>query len=204
MQTDGFRELVRLAQAADPEAVERFYREVSAYVEGVVRAKGVAPGESVRDRANDTCLRILSRLSQFRGASEAPDDEQALRLFCGWVDRVAHSVMANGDRRRRRQRPVVSLQFAGTNESADDGGIDPPGPERTSSSILRADERARLIQAAIDSLPDPTDREIVRRRFFEEQSLEAIAEALALTYDQVRYRSEKSLKRLQPRLEGLR
>jgi RNA polymerase sigma factor (sigma-70 family) len=82
-------------------------------------------------------------------------------------------------------------------------GIDPAGREPPGSANVRADERARLIQEAIDTLPDAAEREIVRRRFFAEQPLEEIAAALGLSYDQVRYRYEKSMKRLEGRLKGL-
>ena len=203
MQTDGFRELVRRAQAGDPEAIDDLFREVSPYVASVVRAVGVAPGESVSDPAQDTCVRILSKLGQFRGASEAPDDEQAWKLFRRWIRMVAHSVIVNRSRRHAPKRPVVALQPSGAEDSAEKSGVDPPGREPTGSANLRADERARLIQEAIDTLPDVTDREILQRRFFESQTVEAIAMALGLTCDQVRYRSEKSLKRLRRRLEGL-
>jgi RNA polymerase sigma factor (sigma-70 family) len=98
---------------------------------------------------------------------------------------------------------VVVLGPAGAGDSSDTSAVDPPGREPTGSANVREAEKVRLIQEAIDSLPDLTDREILRRRFFESQTVEAIAAELGLTYDQVRYRCEKSLERLRPRLEGL-
>lgn len=202
MPADSFRDLVRVAQAGAPEAIERLFREVLPFVTGAVRAVGVAAGESVSDLAQDTCVRILSKLSQFRGAIEAPDDEQAWKLFRRWVRTVVHSVIVNGSRRAPK-RPAISLQSSEADDSAERSGVDPPGREPTGSANLRVDERARSIQEAIEMLPDATDREILRRRFFESQTVEAIATDLGLTCDQVRYRCEKSLKRLRHRLEGL-
>jgi hypothetical protein len=45
---------VLLAQAGDPTAIERLFREVSPFVEGLVRARGVRAGDSVRDHASGT------------------------------------------------------------------------------------------------------------------------------------------------------
>ncbi len=203
MPADSFRELVRRTQAGDPEAIERLFREVSPYVTSVVRAVGVAPGESVRDRAQDTCVRILRKLSQFRGANEAPDDEYAWKLFRRWVRTVVRTVIMNGSRRQTPKRPVIALQPSGAGESTEGSGIDPPGREATGSANVRAAERVQLIQEALEALSDPIDREIVRRRFLEEQTLEVIASDLGLSYDMVQGRCRRSLKRLQRRLEGL-
>jgi hypothetical protein len=93
MQTGGFRNLILQAQAGDPEAIERLFREVSPFVEALVRARGVRAGDSVRDEAQDTSVRILSKLGQFRGADEAPDDERAGKLFCSWVRVIAKHVI---------------------------------------------------------------------------------------------------------------
>ena len=202
MQVDGFRDLVCRAQAGDAEAIERLFREVLPYVEGLLRAVGVSAGESVSDHAQNTCVRILSKLNQFRGAQDVADDAQTLALFCGWVRLIARSVRLNGLRNRPALKPIVSIHSAaGGNETSE--GIDPPGREPTGSANVLEGERARLIQEAIDTLPDLTNREILRRRFFEEQTLEVIATDLGLTYDKVRERCRQSMKRLQGRLEGL-
>jgi RNA polymerase sigma factor (sigma-70 family) len=202
MQTAGFRNLILQAQAGDPEAIERLFREVSPFVEGLVRARGVRAGESVRDQAQDTCVRILSKLGQFRGADET-DDEQAGKLFRGWVRVIAKNVVLNSGRDNAVPQPIVSFQSAKAGDSKAQGGIDPPGREPTGSANVRTDERVRLIQEVIDTLPDPTNREILRRRFFEEQTLEVIAKDLGLSYDIVRERCRKSMKQIESRLEGL-
>jgi hypothetical protein len=81
MQADGFRDLVRTAQAGDPKAVERLFQAVLPLVEGLVRARGLRAGDSVSDHAQNACVRILTRLDQFRGAQEAKDDAQVVPPF---------------------------------------------------------------------------------------------------------------------------
>jgi RNA polymerase sigma factor (sigma-70 family) len=203
MQADGFRDLVRTAQAGDPKAVERLFQAVLPLVERLVRARGLRAGDSVSDHAQNACVRILTRLDQFRGADEVTDDAQVVALFRAWVRLIARTVVLNSDRDNAVPQPIVSLQSAAAGESTEGGAIEPPGREPTGSANVRAEERAQLIQEALDTLPDPTDREILRRRFFAEQTLELIATELGLSYDQVRYRCEKSMTRLQRRLEGL-
>jgi RNA polymerase sigma factor (sigma-70 family) len=203
MQTPGFRDLVRKAQEGDPQAVQCLFQAVLPWVEELVRARGVRAGDSVSEHAQNTCVRILTRLDQFRGAHEVEDDAQVVALFRAWVRLIMRTVILNSDRSNAVPQGIVSLQAALAGESTDGSAMGPPGREPTGSANVRAEERAQLIQEAIDALPDPVDRDILRRRFFEEQTLEAIAAAVGLNYDQVRYRSEKAMKRLQRRLEGL-
>src|SRR5205823_6394028 len=83
------------------------------------------------------------------------------------------------------------------------GGIDPAASDPTPSANVQADEQARLIRAALERIPDTTDREMVRLCFFEGLSLRQIAERLNLTYDEVRERYHSSLRLLEraPALE---
>jgi RNA polymerase sigma factor (sigma-70 family) len=205
MHTENFRSLVRRAQAGDPAATERLFRAVLPHVERAAGNTGrLAPGESVSDRVQNVCRRILEKLGQFRGADEAADDEQALALFRGWVRMILRTVTVNTWHGHAEPRAVVSLQATADGDSSSRGsGIDPPSPEKTPSSNVRADERTRLILEALDELPDPRNREIVRLRFFEGLSLHQVADRLQLSYDKVRERYRRSLRRLQRRLEGL-
>jgi RNA polymerase sigma factor (sigma-70 family) len=206
MQVNGFRDLVRKAQAGDPAALDELFRGVVPFVERVVAgpAHPVRPGESVSDRRQDVCRRVFEKLAQFRGAAEAPDDEQAWALFRVWVRRVAHGVILNAQRDSGRP-PTVPLRTDGAGESTNHGAApDPAAPDGTPSSNLRGEERARLVLEALDHLPDLQDREIVRLRFFEGLSLRQVAGRLQLSYDKVRERFRFSVRRLQQYLEELR
>jgi RNA polymerase sigma factor (sigma-70 family) len=203
MQVNGFRDLVRKAQAGEPQALDDLFHDLLPYVQRVASAQGTVPGESVSDRVGDVCQRVLEKLAQFRGAHEAPDDEQAKALFLGWVRLIVRTVTLNTRRNGGEPQPHVSLQGPGADGSSGPGGIDPPARERTPSSIVGADELVRRLLAALDELPDAGDREIVRLRYFEGLSLHQVAERTKLSYDKVRERYHVSMRRLQRRLEGL-
>jgi RNA polymerase sigma factor (sigma-70 family) len=209
MQVDGFRDLVWQAQAGDRPAIDRLFALALPYVEGVLRnpARAVRPEESVSDRVQDVCLRVLNKLDQFRGAHLAPDDEQAWALFRGWVRQIIHSVDANARRDADGPKPPyekVSLQTSDASDSTSHPGVsDPPAPGPTPSSMVRASERARRVLEALDKLPDPKHREIVRLRYFEGLSLKQIAVRMELSYDIVRDRYRVSMQRLRRELEGL-
>jgi RNA polymerase sigma factor (sigma-70 family) len=205
MQADGFRDLVRQAQAGDAQALERLFGVALPYVERIVRdpVRKSCPD----DRVQDVCKRILEKLNQFRGAENAPDDQQAWALFCGWVRQIVHSVTVNAARKTDGPKPPykkVPLQGPAAGDSSNQPGVnEPPGRERTPSSNVRASERARLVLHALHKLPDPKNREIVRLRFFECLSLKQISERLDLSYDIVRERFRVSMQRLARELEGL-
>jgi RNA polymerase sigma factor (sigma-70 family) len=209
MDSAGFRDMLRQAQAGDRQALERLFGLVMPYLKRVVRAptRAARAGESVSDRVHNVCQRILEKLGQFRGAGEDKDDEEALALFLGWVRRIAHNVGANAERDRDGPKPPyhkVPLPAPEAGDSSSQAGApEPPAHERTPSSNVRGDERSRLVLQALHKLPDPTNREIVRLRFFEGRSLRQIAGQLGLTYDVVRERYRVSMRRLQRELEGL-
>lgn len=110
------------------------------------------------------------------------------------------------DRKAQRRRPpqkIVRLQQAPTGASTSQGSaIDPADSELSPSQNVQADEQARRVRDRLARLPDPTDREIVRLRFFEGLSLRQIADRLQLSYDQVRDRYQHSMRRLERDLGG--
>jgi RNA polymerase sigma factor (sigma-70 family) len=200
MLADGFRDLVRRAQACDPEAADELFRRVLPFVARAVAGRH-APGESVSDGVQNVCRRILEKLDQFRGA-DAADDEQAWKLFRAWMRQIVRTVILNGWR-DDEEPGKISLTPPDGSGSNIGSQLDPPAPDHTPSSIAHADERHRMILEALNELPDATDREIVWLRFFDGLSLKEIAPRLGLRYDKVRERFYFSLRRLQHRLEGL-
>lgn len=206
METDGFRDLMRQAQAGNRPALDRLFALALPFVERVVfhAALPVRPGESLHELCQNVSQRILEKLGQFRGAHEAADDAAAWALFCGWIRQVVHSVRINQG--RVRQRPdgkQVPLKGPGDGSTNQGGAVDPTASEPTPSANVRADEQTRLILEALNKLPDPINREIIRLRFFEGRSLRQVAEQLQMTYDVVRERFKMTKKRLQRELEGL-
>jgi RNA polymerase sigma factor (sigma-70 family) len=200
MDPRGFRDMVRKAQAGDAQARDELFRRALPFIEQVVHARPLAPGESVSDRLQNVSERILVKLDQFRGAQEVPDDEQTWALFTGWVRQIVFTVGANAARDRDPLPKVPLTPAAGSTSTP---GNDPPAPETTPSAHARGNEEAKLVLAALDNLPDPVNREIVRLRFFEGLSLREITGRLALTYDVVRERYKVSMRRMRRELEGL-
>ncbi|MBI3467782.1 MAG: sigma-70 family RNA polymerase sigma factor, partial [Planctomycetes bacterium] len=82
--------------------------------------------------------------------------------------------------------------------------LEPAGAEPTPSANVRSEEQDQLVRAALDRIPDTTDRQIVQLRFFDGLSLRQIAERLKLGYDQVRERYHRGMQRLERELGGLR
>src|SRR5690349_7077423 len=110
MQVNDFRNLVRRPQAGDPTATDQLFRAVLPHVERAAGNVGrLAPGESVSDRVQNVCRRLLEKLGQFRGADEAADDEQALALFRGWVRLILRTVTVNNWHANGEPRVKVSL-----------------------------------------------------------------------------------------------
>jgi RNA polymerase sigma factor (sigma-70 family) len=74
----------------------------------------------------------------------------------------------------------------------------------TPSEAVREDERRVLVRRAVDDLPDPTDREVVRMVFFEGLSFPETGRRVGLHESTVRYRLQRVLSALGAELEGLR
>jgi RNA polymerase sigma factor (sigma-70 family) len=199
MNPCGFRDIVRKAQSGDGAARDELFRIAMPFVERVMHARPLRSGESVSDRRQIVCQRILVKLDQFRGAQEAPDDEQTWALFSGWVRQIVFTVGVNTDRGRN----PTPMCFREASDSTNQGGIEPPVTESTPTAHARRNEEAELILAALERLPDPTNREIVRLRFFEGLSLQEITKRLSLTYDVVRERYRVTKLRLRRELEQL-
>ena len=199
---------LRLAQNGDRLALERLLAALRPRLEQLARGYPEPGGsrESTADLAQEGAVRIWQKLDQFQGGE---DDAQTLAMFHDWVARIVRHLAVDGQRERHAQRrePPGGLRHLPTAEAGESssggGGIDPAASGPTPSANLQADEQARLIRAALERIPDATDREMVRLCFFEGLSLRQIAERLNLTYDKVRERYHHSLRLLERELGGL-
>jgi RNA polymerase sigma-70 factor (ECF subfamily) len=205
MEPDGFHDLVRRAQAGDRQAMNRVLELLRPHLEAQARryADPARASASVSDLVQEVRLRAWQKIDQFRGGTT---DEQTLALFRAWLGQIVQRLGLNAQRRRKAQRrqppqPLVPLSpSAGEGAPSRAGGIDPVADGPTPSVNVRADEEARLVQAALEKIPDETDRAILRLRFFDGLSLRQTALQLGLGYDKVRDRYQLLLQRLEREL----
>jgi RNA polymerase sigma factor (sigma-70 family) len=198
MPWDGVCALIDRAKAGDEDAWRRLHDLAQPFLLRQAQRR-LGPGwphRSASDLVADTWLRAWQRLADFRGG---PDDAQTGALFRSWLTRIVHTVHANGVRHDRadfRAPPagIISLDAAGTGESADPGR-DLPADDPSPGHWLRQDEEKARIAATLAKL-DPCDRAVVELHIFQDWTLGRVADHLGLTYDQVRYRLHGALDRL--------
>ena len=208
IESEGFHELLRQARAGDGQAMNWLVAILRPRLEQLARgyADPDRPDESASDLVQEAWLRVWQKLGQFRGAA---DNEQTAAVFHDWVGQIVRHLGLNRERDRNAQRrrpPQKPVRLAGgepSESSSHGGGIDPAAGTPTPSATIQADEQAQMVRAAIERIPDTTDRTIVRLRFFDCLSLRQIAERLNLSYDKVRDRYQASMRLLERELGGL-
>jgi RNA polymerase sigma factor (sigma-70 family) len=203
MANDGVHALVQRAKDGDERAWQDLHTLLQPYLLRLARdALGPAwPEKSVSDLVSETWLRAWQGIAGFRGGA---DDDQTAPLLRAWLAMIVKNVRHNERRFEdaARRKPPPGQVALGPTDSAQPG-IGVVAGDPTPSAHLWAAERREAVRAAVETLPDEKDREIIRLRFFEEQSLAQIAKRLQLSYDDVRERFHRSLKRLEPHLREL-
>jgi RNA polymerase sigma factor (sigma-70 family) len=192
MQSDGIRELIRRAVAGDAEAWRDLHARCQEHLQ-LTAQRLMGPGwpeQSASDFMQNTWCKVLNSLAQFRGAATDADTAAAFRA---WLKLIMKSLFANTVRaanteKRRPPRPRTRL-------SAESTAADPPDPGPTPSFPLRQDEEHHRLGAAMAAL-DTEEGDIIERFYFQGQSLNSIADSLGLTYDQVRERKDRAVKKL--------
>jgi RNA polymerase sigma factor (sigma-70 family) len=206
MRWEGVHALVRRAQQGDESAWGPLFALVQPYLLGLAgQLLGPDwPGQSVSDLAQDTWLRAWRALSTFSGGESDADTGAVLRA---WLGQIMRNVWRNDV---RAAGAVCRKPPAGTPVPLDRGAEDSDplaallaGRDPTPSSGLHEADRQRRVREALGQIDDPTDREVVRRYFFEGQSLTRIAGQLGVSLDRVRQGFHRSLRRLRTHLDGL-
>jgi RNA polymerase sigma factor (sigma-70 family) len=201
----GFRDILRRAQAGDQQAFEDVLTILRPWLEQLARgyADAQRPDECASDLAQEARLRVWQKLGQFRGAA---DDEQTVVMFRAWVGQIVRRVGLNArrDHAARRRKPpgkLRRLDAAPSSEANQPGRVDPPAGGDTPSANAAGAEQIERVREALDRLADATDRAIVRLRFFEGLSLRQIAERLDNNPEKVRLRYHAVLRQLERDLE---
>lgn len=204
----GFHDLLARAHDGDRTAIDELLALIRPWIEQAARqaAPQHRPDGSTSDLVQEALLRAWQKLDQFQGGG---DEVQSLAMFRAWLARIVSRLGFNAarDGKARQRTPpgkLLRLDGQGPADSGDSAaGIDPSAAEPTPSAAVLADERARLVRAALDRLTDPLDRDIIQLRFFEAHSLRQIALKLGCNHETVRQRYHALLRELGKELRGL-
>ncbi len=163
-------------QAALTELVERHYDPLMGYLYRLLQGDRAL----AQDLAQETFLRALRGI----GSYAYP------RPFKPWLYAIATNLARNhyasADTRRTTNTDAETDALAGD---------DPP------DAGLLAQEAARAVIAALETLPDP-QREVIVLYFYQSLPLQAIAEALEIPLGTVKSRLSIGVRRLRERMEA--
>ena len=170
-------ELLAACRAGDAEAWSRLFADTRDYVHGVALFVTGDPAAAA-DATQETYLRLLTRLAQFRGQSK----------FTTWLYRIA--VNAARDQQRRR-RPALPL------DTAEAALLQEPSPSAEARTL--ADERSRRLRSAVAALPTRLRLPLVLR-YVAGLSYAEIGEVLGLPGGTVASRLSRALLHLEDAL----
>jgi RNA polymerase sigma-70 factor (ECF subfamily) len=134
------------------------------------------------DITQDTFLKLMERIGQFRGESS----------FDSWLYRLVVNRCLDHRRRERRLLPLVEQLFDSFR-----------APQTTALEELLRDEMQQEVQAVVAKLP-PEQRMVVVLRYTEGLSYEEIADVLQCSRGTVASRLNRAHKFLERRLTALK
>jgi RNA polymerase sigma factor (sigma-70 family) len=198
---DGITGLLARVQAGDDSAWPELFALVHPYLQHLAgRVVGPDwPLQSASDLAQNTWANVTRAIADFTGGS---DDAATTARLRAWLRRIMTNLHKNHCRAvaadRRIPRDALRALGSGPDDSTLTTGLaNLPGREpRPSANLHRQD-----VRRVLDRLP-ATQREILHRYFFEDQSLADIASQLGMKYDQVRVQYHAALEQLRPHLDG--
>lgn len=184
------QELIARCQAGSRDAfdelITRYQRRIYTFA---YRLTGNA--EDAADIAADTFVRIYTAIGSFRGDSS----------FVTWLYRVVTNIYLDS-RKRRRARPTTSLdEVVALEETTVQRQVEDTGP--TPHEMAEANERTRVLEAAIASLPE-FQRLMIVMYHVEGLAYEEIAASLQLPIGTVKSRLNRARNALRRKLEPLR
>ena len=128
------------------------------------------------DATQETCLRFLKQIAQFRGDSQIQT----------WSLGIALNVVREIKRRRT---------------TASDDSLAELAVERSSTSSVETKEEADMLQQTLQTLPD-RQREAVVLRFFEDLSVEETAAAMGCAEGTVKATVHQALRALREKMKS--
>lgn len=176
----------QLVQAALDGQQQAYGELVSRYQDRLFNAllRVLGSRDDARDVVQDALIQAFVKLESFRGDAR----------FYTWLYRIAMNLALS---HRRRRRPVVSVE-----EAKDNVGVEPADPQQRPDQDLMQQERAAIVQQALDQL-NTEHRQILVLREMEGCSYDNIAEILNLPVGTVRSRLFRARMQLKEQLEIL-
>ena len=154
--------LLERARTGSPEAVNRLYERVSARVLAYIRLR---LGRELRSRLESRDILQATLLKSFENLHEFRGNETGSLL--AWLARIAdNEIRDTFDRVHRQKRDVAR-------ETPLDDAAPVPAITRSALSRIIIDERARQLEAALDTL-SPDHRDVILMRKFAELSFAEI------------------------------
>lgn len=181
--SDTERALIDACRQGDPEAMRRLYEQHKDRVYNLA-LNMLGDAELARDAAQSAFIKAFRGLDGFRGEAR----------FASWLFRLVLNQCRDLQRQRRRDRPLVPLEeLRGT-------GQEPGSPSSQEEQRARQQTRSAVHRAMFELKPQ--FRSVISLRFFEELSIEEIAEALHCSIGTVASRLHRGLKKLEKKLKS--
>jgi len=161
-------EIVRRAQAGDPQAVDQLIRRYQRKVYAIAYQICGLDAEEARDSAQEALLQVFRHLDRFEGRSR----------FSTWVHRVAVNTCLDAKRRRRRWLRMILPRRAETEAGEPEEGIENiPAPEDGNDPVATVSESElkRDLTAALERLSEH-QRTVFQLKVFQDMSIPEIAE----------------------------
>jgi len=189
--------LVFSARAGDRDAFAQLVQRYEAQVY-TMSMRMLSNREDARDLAQEVFLTVYQGLDRFRGEAQ----------FRTWLYRVTLNRCRDEIRRRGTVKHTRPLSLDGLAANSDDergAAVEPATREPSPEAAARGRETERLVNAAIERLPDEL-REALLLRDTQDLAYDQIASVLDLPVGTVRSRLNRARTRLaemlQPILEG--
>jgi RNA polymerase sigma-70 factor, ECF subfamily len=183
------RELVARARAGDQAALgnllENYRGHLRQIAENLLDDRA-APRLDASDLVQQTCLSVHKQIAEFEGADVAQ--------FVGWLRQIHERNIRNAV----RDQLHAGKRAINREERLPDPDMHHVRQTTASQRALRGEEAARLAQA-ISQLPED-EREALRRRYLEGQSLTEVAAAMGLSKGSLIWLIKRAMKNMKRHL----
>lgn len=204
VNSDSFLVVLQNAKDGDEQALNQLMERFRYVVDGECRRINLPAADiSHSDLRQESWLRAWQKLDSFEcsenGEFESGNYVEVVNRFAAWLRtttrNIAHDVLAKRQAQKRNpDRPIVPF----------DGSINVLGKKGdsnlTPSKEIANKEEVANVKKAIRDLADPISQQIIRLYFEKGASFEKIAREFDLTYDQVRLRFHRALRKIENEL----